>query len=441
MAEVRPFRGVRYNQQLVSDLASVICPLYDIITPPMQQELYHRDEYNFVRLEHGRELPQDTAVDNKYTRSAAILDQWLKQGVLEVDQVPAIYLHDHYFTYQAKEYRRRSIFVSVRLEEWDSMVIRPHEGTLAEPKDDRLSLLWACQANTSPILALFEDQGRLVSSVLAREEENEPIIDFASADGERHRLWAITGPEAVNRICCSLAPRPLYIADGHHRYESTLIYRREVSVGSSPVSGDEAYNFVMMALVEFSDPGLIILPPHRLVRGMARSTLDELGAKLEALFEIEELPLSTPDVWQQVDDLLPGVELEETNRASLVLFGLTAGQLLVLRLRDTAVASRMMPYFHSDLYRRLDVSLVDHIILEELLGMSGGREEDRIAYSYDKREAVNRVLDQEYQLAFLLSPVKPEVIKAVADAGDRMPRKSTYFYPKLPAGLVFRRLV
>ncbi|MBA7555410.1 hypothetical protein ES705_48072 [subsurface metagenome] len=190
-----------------------------------------------------------------------------------------------------------------------------------------------------------------------------------------------------------------------------------------------------MTLVDFSDPGLIILPPHRLVRGISKSILNELMAKLRAFFEIEELPLSVPSVWQQVDDLLM-----ETNEIRLFLFGL-AEPLLALRLRDFTAASQMMPYFHSELYKRLDVSIADHIILEKLLGLSSGREEARITYSYDRQDAVNRVLDQEYQLAFLLSPVKIEVVKAIADAGDRLPRKSTYFYPKLPAGLVFYRLV
>ena len=440
MAEIRPFRGVRYNQQLVNDLDTVICPIYDVTTPQMQQELYHRSEYNFVRLEHGRELPQDTTLDNKYTRSAATLEQWLKQGVLKIDETPAIYLHDHYFTHQAKEYRRRGIVVGVRLEEWDKMVIRPHEGTLTEPKDDRLSLLWACQANTSPILALFEDQGQQISPVLALEERNEPVISFTSAGGERHKVWAITEPEAINQICRSLARQPLYIADGHHRYESALIYQRERIACSSSMSGDEAFNFAMMTLVEFSDSGLVILPPHRLVRGISKSTLDEFRAELGTFFEIEKLPLSKPGVWQQVDDLLARVKPGEANQVRLILSGLAAGHLLALRLRDLAAARQMMPYFHSELYKSLDVCLVDHIILEKLLGLGSGREEARIAYSYDKQEAVSRVLDQEYQMAFLLSPVKPEVIKAIADAGDRMPRKSTYFYPKPPVGLVFRRL-
>ena len=438
MAEIRPFRGVRYNQSLVKDLSVVICPPYDIITAQMEQELYHQSGYNFIRLESGRELPRDTVSDNKYTRSAATLEQWLKQDVLKVDEAPAIYLHDHYFTYQGREYTRRGIIVCVRLEEWDKMVVRPHEGTLAEPKGDRLSLLWACQANTSPILALFEDRGQQVASVLVAQERNKPVISSSSTGGESHNVWAITEPEAINQICRSLAHQPLYIADGHHRYESALIYQREKRACSSSVSGGEAFDFVLMELVDFCDPGLIILPPHRLVRGISKPTLDELMAKLKSFFEIEELPLSMPGVWQKVDDLLTG---SEANLVRLILFGLAAERLFVLKLRDFTAVSRMIPYFHSELYKRLDVDIVDNVILEKLLGLSSGREEAVLGYCYDRLDAVNRVLDGEYQLAFLLSPVKAEVIKAIADAGDKMSRKSTYFYPKVPAGLVFNRLV
>jgi uncharacterized protein (DUF1015 family) len=436
VAEIRPFRGVHYNQPVVDDLSSVICPPYDIITSQLQQELHHRNQHNFIRLEYGRDLPQDTATDNKYTRSADILREWLEQGVLKVDETPAIYLHDHYFTYQGRKYKRRGIIVRVRLEEWDRRVIRPHEGTLAEAKGDRLSLLWALKANTSPILAMFEDKEQQVSSLLAAQETDKPLLSSGDIDGESHRVWAITRPEVVDSICGSLAEQPLYIADGHHRYESALAYQRERRTSYSSLSGDEAFNFVMMTLVDFSDAGLVVLPPHRLVRGIPRATIDELMTKLKLFFEIEKLPLSMPDVWRRADASLTG----NAGRLGVILFGLDPEHLFVLWLRDFAAASKMMPYFHSELYKKLDVSIVDHIILEKLLGLSSGREEARITYGYDRLDAVSRVLDQEYQLAFLLSPVRIGAIKAIADAGDQMPRKSTYFYPKTPAGLVLNRV-
>ncbi|MFC2020924.1 DUF1015 domain-containing protein [Chloroflexota bacterium] len=436
MADIRPFRGVHYNESLIKDCSAVICPPYDIITPQQQQELYLSSEYNFIRLESGRDLPQDTVTDNKYTRSATTLEQWLEQGVLEIDQVPAIYLHDHYFVHQGKKYKRRSIVARVRLEEWDKMVIRPHEGTLTEPKGDRLSLLWALQSNTSPILALFEDRDRQISSLLANQARNKPLISSSVVNGESHNVWAINDVEAVNHISSSLAGQPLYIADGHHRYESALTYRNERGAYVPAASGGETYNYVMMSLVDFSDPGLIILAPHRLVRGIARPVLEDLMAKLETFFKIERLPLNVPGVWKQVDDLFA-----KTNEVRFILFGLAADYLFVLKLRDLTAISQMMPHFHSELYKKLDVSIIDHIILEKLLALDRDKEKTSLTYSYDMPDAVNKVLNQEYQLALLLSPVKPEVIKAIADYGDKMPRKSTYFYPKSPSGLVFNRLV
>ncbi|MFH0769460.1 MAG: DUF1015 domain-containing protein [Chloroflexota bacterium] len=436
MAEIRPFTGVHYNQSLISDLSAVICPPYDIIPPQLQQELYSKNEYNFIRIEFGRELPQDTATENKYARSAATMEQWLNQGILKVDETPAIYLHDQYFRLQGREYKRRGIIARVRLEEWDKKIVRPHEGTTAEPKSDRLRLMWALQANTSPIFALFEDRRKQISSLLDKKEQNRPLLSLRNANGEGHTIWALSEPQAVNQICASLADQPLYIADGHHRYESALAYQREKRTYSSSTSVDEPFNFVMMELVDFSDPGLIILPPHRLVRGISKSTLSELMAKLKVFFEIEDLPLNVPGVWKQVDDLL-GKE----NEVRLSLFGLVPERLLLLRLRDPSAVSQMMPYFHSELYKRLDVSIVDHVILEKLLALSRDKESTLLAFSYDRLDAVDRVLNQEYQLAILLNPVKATAIKAIADVGDTMPRKSTYFYPKLPAGLIFNRLV
>ena len=436
MVDIRPFRGVHYSESLIKDWPAVICPPYDIISPQLQQELYLRSNYNFIRLEFGRGLPQDTTTDNKYARSAATLEQWLKEGVLEIDEAPAMYLHDQYFTHQGKEYKRRSLIARVRLEAWDRMVVRPHEGTTTEPKSDRLSLLWALQANTSPILTLFNDQGQQISSLLAAQGQNKPLMSLERVHGEGHNVWAITQPKVIEQISDSLAGQPLYIADGHHRYESALAYQRERSAYSASASGKEAFNFVMVALVDFTDPGLVILPPHRLVRGIAKSTLNGLMPELREFFEIEELSLSNPGVWKQVDHLLA-----QPDQVRLALFGLAAESLFVLRLRDLAAVSQMMPYFHSERYKRLAVSIVDHIILEKLLALDSDKEKSSLAYSYDKQDAVSRILVQEYQLAILLSPARVEVIKAIADAGDKMPRKSTYFYPKLPSGLILNRLV
>ncbi|MFC1935103.1 DUF1015 domain-containing protein, partial [Chloroflexota bacterium] len=233
MADILPFCGVHYNPAVVGDLAAVICPPYDIITPQMQQEFYERGEYNFVRLELSRESPRDDDSNNKYSRASATLAQWLEQSVLVKDEKPAVYLHDHYFTYQGREYRRRGIIVTVRLGEWSKTAVHPHEDTMPGPKSDRLNLLRALQANTSSIFTLFEDPGRQVSILLEAQEQGKPILSTGNIGGENHCIWAISEVGVVRQICSHLATQPLYIADGHHRYESALNYRNERRTSSA----------------------------------------------------------------------------------------------------------------------------------------------------------------------------------------------------------------
>ena len=435
MAEIRPFQGVHYNPSLVKDLAKVICPPYDIISPQMQQALYQRSEYNFVRIEYGRELPQDKDTSNKYTRAAATLEKLLEQQILVADDKPALYIDEHHFTFQGKTQRRRSINCIVKLEDWSKMIIRPHEGTLSRPKGDRLNLLWALRADTSPIMALYEDKEGDISSVLDKETKKKPAFSAANVNGESHRMWSITNSAIIGRIHDSLNDQPLYIADGHHRYESALSYQRERRSSSPPRIKEEPYDFVMMTLVDIADPGLVILPAHRLVRGMAPSALDGLPTRLNTFFNVEEHSINKTDVRSQIKGLLS----QDDDEARLILCGLKKGRFLAVTLRDASVVRPMFPAFHSELYQKLDVSIVDHVILEELLGLTHDKAGAFLDFVNDAPEALKKVLNGEYQLGIIVNPVKPGVIKAIADSGDRMPRKSTYFYPKVPAGLVSYR--
>jgi len=433
LADIRPFHGVHYNPSLVKDMAGVLCPPYDVITPLMQQELYQQNDVNFVRIEYGRELPHDKDSDNKYTRASDTLEKWLEQGTLQIDDKPAIYLHDHRFTYQRKGYRHRSITCLVKLEEWEKMVIRPHEGTLSTAKGDRLSMLWTVQANTSPVLALYEDSSDTISSLLHMESGRKPLLRAEYGKEENHYLWAVQDADAINGICRCLAQQPLYIADGHHRYESALTYQRERRFGAPAEPGEEPYDFVMMTLVEFSDPGLLILPAHRLVRGVSKSVLSGIMSGLGTFFTVKQIPVENSGI----DDALSLLQAGDDDSVRLMICGLMEDNFTLLELRDDATISRMMPSFHSDYNRKLDVSIVDHFILEELMGLTPDSSGFYLSYTHDAEEAVKLVSSREYQLAFLVNPVKPEIIKAIADSGDRMPKKSTYFYPKMPAGLVF----
>jgi uncharacterized protein (DUF1015 family) len=433
LADIRPFRGVRYNLSLVKDPAQVICPPYDIIPMPMQQELYRRNDYNFIRIEFGRELPQDKDIDNRYTRTAGTLKKWLEQGILQTDDKPSLYIDEHCFTHQGKPYCRRGINCLVKLEEWDKMIVRPHEGTLPQPKSDRLTLLWALQANTSPVMALYEDKDKRISRLLTKSTNGKSALNIQLDNGESHRVWAVTDTAINRKICDCLAGQPLYIADGHHRYESALNYRRERSSSSPSRAAEEPYDFVQMSLVDIADPGLIILPAHRLVRGMSPWAIDGLMDRLETCFTVTEATLNRKNTLSQINGLLS----EDKGEVKILLYGLKKERLFLLSLRDFDIVRPMMPYFHSDLYQKLDVSIADHVILEELLGLTHEMAGVFLDYANDALEAIRRVTEQEFQLAVIVNPVKPGIIKAIADNGDRMPRKSTYFFPKIPAGLVF----
>lgn len=442
MAEIHPFRGIRYNQQLVNDLSRVICAPDDIITPKLQEELYRRSEHNFVRLNAPPGSSDGGREDAKWQRAAATLDDWLEKRILQIDDVPAIYLHDHYFAYLGKKYTRRGIIVIVRLEEWDRMVVRRHEEILPELKKSRISQIRTLKACTSPLLALFEDQEGRFSSLLSTAELGRPIINLSSNTDGRHKVWAITSPKLISQIRTILSKKPLCMADGHHRYEAALAYRAERGATYPSISRDDPCNFVMMTLSPLPDPGLIVLPFHRLIRGMPDSVLGRLLAGLKAFFEVEEWSLDMPNIWQEVDSLLVNAGgPDKPEEVVIVLFGLVSDKLVVLRVRDFAAVARAMPACQSESYKRLDVSIADHLIIEKLLQITSDKKEKLLAFKNDRVDAVREVLNGQYQLALLLRAARIEQILKISDAGETMPAKSNRFYPKPPTGFVFYRLV
>ena len=435
MAEIRPFPGLRYNQSIVKNISTVICPPYDVISASLYEDLHKRNKYNFIRLEDSKTSSEDTPTNNKYTRTAATLAQWLEKKILVSEKTAAIYLHEHYFRLQGKDGMRRGIIARVRLEEWDQMIIRPHENILSTPKEDRQNLLRALKVNTSPVLMMYQDPQRKIAAALAKETSKKPVIDTTIPEGDRHKVWAITDTTVVNLIAGEMAKQSFYIADGHHRYTSALTYRREQMAANPGLSSDDAVNFVMTTLVDFADPGLIILAPHRVIKGLTKNVLAELNKKLSAYFEITELSANTPDAWKRLD-----AAMSQPEGIRLGLFGPGTDKFYVLKLRDEAVLAEIMPQ-QSDIYRHLDVSVLDHVILNKILGLSvDGSTEDRVSFSHDREASVKDILLGKQQLVFFLKPVRPGLIKMVSDANEKMPRKSTYFYPKAPAGIVVNAL-
>jgi len=450
--EVSPFRGIRYNQRIVGDLAPVLCPPFDVITPEQQRLCYENSGYNAIRLEFPAESREPT-VDpaeyfppnrvDRYQAAAITFQQWLKQGVLQVDRVSSFYLHDHHFEYSGKKRVRRGLIARVKLKPW-GRGIYPHEETFSKAKSDRLQLMRACRANFSPLLSLYQGSDQEIALKLAEAARGKPMIETAvpspsTGEGaEVHILWAITDPEIKREISQFLSSQPLYIADGHHRYETALNYRQEraqaqsdffdssviASEAKQSLTDKGAFQYVMMELVDFSDPGLVVLPIHRLVRGIAPSILVGLGEQLRRFFVLESLPLKA-DTCHMPSDSCLGV------------LGLEPGLLVVLKKRQGVFFANMMPSNRSQAYREFGGSILKHVILDKILGLTS---KEDVAYTVDLKAACQQIKEGQYQLAFLLNPPQPGMVQAVADAKDRMPGKSTYFYPKLPTGLVINPL-
>ncbi len=443
--EVSPFRGICYNQGIVGDLARVLCPPYDVITPEQQKLYYEKSNYNAIRLEFPAESPEPTG--DRYQRAAINFQQWLKHRVLQLDSVSSFYLHDHHFEYSGEKKVRRGLIARVKLEPWGSGIY-PHEETFPKAKSDRLHLMRACRANFSPLLSLYQGSERKIASILSETSRAKPMIETSvlspstgggqDEGGEAHTLWAISEPEIKRELSQFLSSQPLYIADGHHRYETALTYQQErakeqsdsfdfsviASGAKQSLTGKGAFNYVMLELVDFSDPGLVVLPLHRLVRSIAPSILGGLEDQLRNFFVLESVPLKAGDCQLPADSCLG-------------ILGLQPASLVVLKRRQDISLEAMMPGNRSQAYRQFNVSILNHIILDKMLGLTS---KENVAYIVDLKEAYQWIKEGKYQLAFLLNPPQPEMVKAVADAQDRMPSKSTYFYPKPPAGLIINPL-
>jgi len=434
MADVRPLRGIRYNDEVVGDLAQVVTPPYDVISKEAQAKYYARNPYNVIRLEFGAEQVGDNTLNNRYTRAATALAEWRLQDVLRQDALPGYYLYQQVFSQNGQQYTRTSLLARVRLEPWSSKVVLPHEHTMSKPKDDRLKLLRACATNLSPIMSLYDDpQGRIRRLLAGYADKAE--VRITDEVGEGHRLQHIADPAQIDLIQNFFAGRQLYIADGHHRYETALNYREEMREQRRQLHVDDAVQFVLMALVDVDDPGLLVLPTHRLLSGLPTTALRALSTEqLARYFTVSESGTGATS-----DMLLVQLAQAGTTEPALVLS--TAEQNWLLRLNEQG-KRRMAESGHSAAWNDLDVAVAHTLILETLLGI---QTEDVTAgtylrYTRDAQQAVQAVQTGEAQAALLLNATRVRQIRDVSQADDRMPQKSTYFYPKLITGLVMNPL-
>jgi uncharacterized protein (DUF1015 family) len=426
MAEVRPFRGLRYSA--AADPSLAIAPPYDVISPGEQRALYARSPYNVVRVEYGEQRAGDGDSDNRYTRAAADIARLRAEGVLALDDVPAIYGYRQQFSYGGRDYLRQTWFVALRLEEWDKGAVKPHEHTLAHPKADRLELLRAARTQISPVYSLFRAKNGESDGVPS--DGGTPLLDF-EVDGQRHTLTAIRDAGAIGRFEVMLANSDVYIADGHHRYETALAYRDEVHARARAWTGDEPENFVLMGLSAFDDPGLLVLPTHRLVYKRPSA---------EAIDQLQRHFAFRPFAADAFEEAIKA--LSAARETSFMAIGLTSDTVHLVTLRDRAAVEAMMPHEQSDAWKQLDVNVLQYGVLLDVFGIDDAalNEGGAVTYTQDAAEARRRVETGEAACAFLLNATPVEQVLAVADAGGRMPQKSTYFYPKLPTGLVMRSL-
>lgn len=412
MAVIKPFRGISYNRRLVKDPGTIITPPYDVIGPEQQEELYRKNPCNVIRLEYGKTYPQDSSTENRYTRAAATLRQWLDQGILQPDQARSYYFHEQSFQWQGQTLNRFGFFAALKLEPYSSGLVLPHELTMAGPKEDRYQLLKHTRANFSPIFVLFPDPERRLETYREIILSSPPAFEATDSLGQSHRLWAVSDPELTAGITAYLAERPVLIADGHHRYETAFHYGRKTNLNRLPGAG-----YVLSALIGTDDPGLLMLPAHRLVFNLGKSQHDQIERLINQEFQFLDRGQTG-----ELDRKAFLTELDRLARESFALGYITptrAGILVPTRTPgDTDLPITI---------------LHERLLNQALAGYSSSR---HLGYTHDNSEAIDTVRDGKAEAAFLIGSLPVGGILERARRGLLMPQKSTYFYPKLPGGLI-----
>lgn len=426
MPSIRPFKAVVYNDKKIKNMLKVVAPAYDIIPPDMQDELYRVHENNVVRLILAKAKDSDTESDNRYTRAASDFKSWLKKDILIEHSVPAIYIYTQTYTYDSKKINRIGFISLMELDLEDKKVL-PHEKTLKAPKEDRLRLIRAVKANLSPIFMLYEDAKHKVSNILRDySKKTKPFIDI-DIDSVRHRVWAFTDKARIKTIEAAMGKKDIFIADGHHRYETSKNYARELTERGAPQKDIDSSKFFMAYFVELEEESLLIMPTHRLIKNARSLSEKEIIEKLSKYFTVEKLSTA--------GKLLARLGELRTSHA----FGMYISEAgyYVLKLKDFNKAKALMGEGSTD-WKSLDVSILHLFMLKHVLKISD--EDDNIEFVKDPADAFKGVDKDGFKIAFFLNPTKVTQVKKVASHGEKMPRKATYFYPKPLSGLVIRKM-
>ncbi len=420
MADVQPLRALHYALDKTGGLQPVVAPPYDVIYTDGRQALLEQSRYNVVAID----LPIAENGGDPYEHAAAVLADWRSEGAVVQDERPAIWpIEQDYVGPDGRPRTRRGFLARVRIDEYGPGRIRPHERTHPGPKEDRLRLTRATRANLSPIFALFSDPTQRAWKALEPATRSEPWGQTVDPDGTVNRLWRADDPAVIAAVQEAAADAELLIADGHHRYETARAYAEEIG-------GEGPHRYVLMCLVALEDPGLTVFPTHRLVRNLSATQWDALRQTIEADFTMTPLG--------DVDELPPA----ENEQVELGYIDVREKRPYRLALRDQAVADAAMPD-RSEPYRRLDTAVTEALLLKGALGMTDEQIDhlDGLGYARDDAQAIESVLDGQYDAALFMAPTPVHRVQDVASSGESMPPKSTYFFPKVPTGLLFNPLV
>ncbi len=442
MASIAPFQGFIYNSQIVKNYAQVVTPPYDVIKPQEQERFYQQHPYNIIRLDFGKNFPSDTPEDNRYTRAVRMLQIWKKEQILIQDPEPAIYLYKIQYQLPGQSCRTRTGFISLLgLEPFEAGKVRPHEKTFSAFKQDRYQLFQHCQMQFCPIFSFYLDPENRVLSLLSGQAPNQPFIDFVDQDTIHHQLWKITDRPALSQIQKTFDDKAVYIADGHHRYETSLAYQADMLKRHPDLGKTAPFNYTLMFLCPMEDPGLTIFPVHRALNRLFDLAPAMLEKKLGEDFIVEKIPFDSTKKTQVTRDFFfrLGEKAKEAHCFGLFLAQTSWFYLLTLKPEslDKAWGEDLPP-----LLRRLDVMILSRLIFQKVLEVRREEldQENIIEYRHDRLEVLKLVEKGQSQMGFILNPTPIEQIRLIAEASLVMPRKSTYFYPKTLTGLVMNSL-
>lgn len=435
MVNVFPFRGILYEKKKIKNLAKVMTPPYDVINPEEQAYYYEESPYNIIRLILGQEFNNDTRYNNKYLRAAAFLKGWLHHGILEQDGKPALYLYEQSFSIKGKRHRRLGFIALLRLEDFEKGKVFPHENTLSKPKLDRLELLRACSSNFENIFTIYSDDKLKTMKPFKKYLRRQPVIKVKDKLNTLHSLWRVDDRATILRVMKEMKDKPVFIADGHHRYEASLRYRNEMRERSTRFSEDESYNHIMAFFTPIEGEGLVVLPIHRLVKVQPGFDFRRFQEELAIYFDIKAIPFSKRTEKQARLKALSALESTGKEKNAFLLLIRNSNQYLVLSLRDKSIIQELVPDKPAA-YQGLDVTVLQAVVINKILNISP----ESLTFPKEANEGIEKVLSGEFDLAFILNPTKITDVIEIAKEYEKMPQKSTFFFPKLLSGLVINHI-